>query len=132
MKIKDRIKKKLNIISGKEDISSLKFSTETFNELLKSVEIRKHGGFIEFECITENGALKFNTQQSEKYKLNLVHAFAKVFDFESDVLLTGNQKDHLQYLINEYVANNPIEKKTETKDFKSLFNGSNQDTRITV
>lgn len=131
MKIKDRIKKKLNIISSKEDISSLKFSTDTFNELLKNVEINKHGNFIEFVCVTKNGALKFNAQKSGKYKLNLVHAFAKVFDFESDVLLTGPQLESLQFYINESVKSS-VEKKTVTESFKSLFNGSTQDTRITV
>jgi len=131
MKIKDRIKKKLNIISNKEDISSLKFSTDTFNELLNNAEINKHGTFIEFVCVTKNGALKFNAQKSDKYKLNLVHAFAKVFDFESDVLLTGPQLESLQFYINESVKSS-VEKKTVTESFKSLFNGSIQDTRVTV
>lgn len=132
MKIKDRIKKKLNVFSEEEDISSLKFSCNTFNQLLKNADVNLYSDFIEVTCTTERNALKFNAQNSEKYKLNLVHAFAKVFDFESDVFITNDQKDVLQNFINEFVKENQIEKKKVSDVFKPKFMGSAQQNRLTV
>lgn len=121
MKIKDRLLKKLNIISEKEDISGLKFSPITFEDLLKNADSTEMHDFVEFNCITKLGSLKFNAQKADNYKLNVVHAFAKVFDFESDVLLTQAQIERLQSFIFEFVQNGSFQKKN-VADFKgSLF-----------
>lgn len=112
IKIKDRVNKKMNLISDKEDISSIKFSVNKFNELLKNaLLIKRYANFLEFECLKEYGSMRFYAYSDDNYKVNLDFAFAKIFDFENDVELTDAQQLILQEFISNYVDNNPF---TET------------------
>lgn len=109
MKLRNRINSKLNIVSDKNDISSVKFKTETLESLLnsKNIQIEHYADMVEFKSSTEKGSIKFYAYKDEGYSVNVDYAFAKIFDFENDVTLSDFQIERLQMFVEDYVKNNP-------------------------
>lgn len=130
MNIKTRIKRKLNSINDEDDISGVKFSNQTLESLLehKTINVEQYADMVEFKGVNEQGSIKFFAYKNEGYKVELHFAFAKIFDFESDVDLTESQMGRLQSYVNNYITNNPFDdKEINEKDYGPYYeNGVNE------
>lgn len=130
MNIKTRIKRKFNSINDKDDISGIKFSNQTLESLLehKKIHVEQYADMVEFKGVNERGSIKFFAYKNEGYKVELDFAFAKIFDFESDVNLTDSQMERLQSYVDNYIKNNPFDDQViNEKDYGPYYeNGVNE------
>lgn len=130
MNIKTRLKRKVNLVNDKDDISGVKFSNPTLESLLehKTIHVEQYADMVEFKGVNEKGSIKFFAYKDEGYKVQLHFAFAKIFDFESDVNLTDSQMERLQSYVNDYITDNPYDDQViHEKDYGPYFeNGVNE------